>query len=209
MRDLLGQNRLRRAVLPRSRKGHERRRPSATWSKLKTHQSDRRPRPSSARGGRRQGRGGDCQRTAEAKANRKERRQTVHRPHGNALGVTIEDERLARAISELPGVKQGRRGMVHRGVQELIMAAAQLRLDFGDAAEKLRVALQGVLDDGLDGEEDGYYSSEDEDEIDPETAAKGLGSAGRMHVHAPLWRRLVPQDLLKAYKKHAKSGGPT
>ena len=84
----------------------------------------------------------------------------MHRPHGGARGVTIEDKRLARAISGLPGPKQGRRGMVHRGVQELIMAAAQLRLDFGDATEKLRVALQGVLDDGLDGEEDGYYSSE-------------------------------------------------
>ena len=65
----------------------------------------------------------------------------MHRPHGGALGVTIEDERLAPAISGLPGVKQGRRGMVHRGVQELIMAAAQPRLDFGDATENLRVAL--------------------------------------------------------------------
>ena len=87
------------------------------------------------------------------------------------------------------------------------MAAAQLRLGHGDATAKLRVALQGVLDDGLDGEEDRYYSSEDEDEIDPETAAKGLGSAGRVHVHAPLWRRLVPQDLLRAYEKHAKARG--
>ena len=127
--------------------------------------------------------------------------------HGDAGEVTIEDERLARAISELPGVKGGRRDMVHKGVQELIMAAAQLRLGHGDATAKLRVALQGVLDDGLDGEEDGYYSSEDEDEIDPETAAKGLGSAGRVHVHAPLWRRLVPQDLLRAYEKHAKARG--
>ena len=131
----------------------------------------------------------------------------MHRPHGDARGVTIADERLARAISRLPGVKQGRRDMVHRGVQELIIAAAQLRLDFGDATEKLRVALQGVLDDGLGGEEDGYYSSEYEDEIDPETAAKGLGSAGRVHVHAPLWRRLVPQDLLKAYEKHGRNRG--
>ena len=121
--------------------------------------------------------------------------------------MTIEDERLACAISELPGVKRGRRDMVHKGVQELIMAATQLRLGHGDATAKLRVALQGVLDDGLDGEEDGYYSSEDEDEIDPETAAKGLGSAGRVHVHAPLWRRLVPQDLLRAYEKHAKARG--
>ena len=64
----------------------------------------------------------------------------MHRPHGNARGVTIADERLARAISRLPGVKQGRRDMVHRGVQELIIAAARLRLDFGDATEKLRVA---------------------------------------------------------------------
>ena len=49
------------------------------------------------------------------------------------------------------------------------MAAAQLRLGHGDATAKLRVALHGVLDNGLDGEEDGYYSSEDEDEIDQET----------------------------------------
>ena len=63
------------------------------------------------------------------------------------------------------------------------------------------------MDDGLDGEEDGYYSSEDEDETDPETAAKGLGSAGRLHVHAPLWRRLVQEDLLKAYEKHGKTRG--
>ena len=68
-------------------------------------------------------------------------------------------------------------------------------------------SLQGVLDNGLDGEEDGYYLSEDEDEMDPETAAKGLGSAGRVHVHAPLWRRPAPQDLLKAYEKHAKTRG--
>ena len=106
--------------------------------------------------------------------------------------------------ARLPGVK---RPKVHKGVQELIMAAAQLRLGHGDATVKLRVALQAVLDDGLDGEEDGYYSSEDEDEIDPETAAKGLGSGGRVHVHAPLRRRLVPQDLLRACEKHAKARG--
>ena len=127
--------------------------------------------------------------------------------HGDAGEVTIEDERLARAISELPGVKRGRRDMAHKGVRELIMAAAELRLGHGDATAKLRVALQEVLDDGLDGEEDGYYSSEDEDEIDPEIAAKGLGSAGRVHVHAPLWRSLVPQDLLRTYEKHAKARG--
>ena len=44
--------------------------------------------------------------------------------HGDAGEVTLEDERVARAISELPGVKRGRRDMVHKGVQELIMAAA-------------------------------------------------------------------------------------
>ena len=144
---------------------------------------------------------------AGAQASRMEKRQSVRQHHGDVGEVTLEDERLARAISELPGVKGGRRDMVHKGVQELIMAAAQLRLGHGDATAKLRVALQGVLDDGLNGEEDGYYSSEDDDKIDPETAANGLGSAGRVHVHAPLWRRLVPQDLLRAYEKHAKARG--
>ena len=121
--------------------------------------------------------------------------------------MTTADGRLARAISRLPGVKQSRKDMVHKGIQELSLVAAQLRLDFGDAIEKLRVALQGVLDDGLDGEEDGYYSSEDEEEINPKTAAKGLGSAGRVHVHAPLWGRPVPQDLLKAYERHGSNRG--
>ena len=64
-----------------------------------------------------------------------------------------------------------------------------------------------MLDDGLDVEKGGYYSSEDEDEIDPETSAKGLGSADRVHVHAPLWRMLVPQDILRAYEKHSKARG--
>ena len=207
MSDLLGQSQVRKAVLPQCRNDHARSRRRETSLRSRTRQNGHRPRPSNARGGQRQGRGGDCQRTAGAQASRTEKRQLVRQHHGDAREVMIEDERVARAISELPGVKRGRRDMVHKGVQELIMAAAQLRLGHGDATAKLQVALQGVLDDGLDGEEDGYYSSEDEDEIDPETAAKGLGSAGRVHVHAPLWRRLVPQDLLRAYEKHAKARG--
>ena len=43
-----------------------------------------------------------------------EKRQSVRHHHGAAGEVKLEDERLARAISELPGVKQGRRDMVHR-----------------------------------------------------------------------------------------------
>ena len=207
MSDLLGQSRVRRAVLPRCKSDHARSRQRETSSRSRTRQSGHRPRPSNARGGQRQGREGDCRRTAGAHASRTEKRPSVRQHHGDAGEVTLEDERLARAISELPGVKRGRRDMVHKGVQELSMAAAQLRLGHGDATAKLRVALQGVLDHGLDGEEDGYYSSEDEDEINPETAAKGLGSAGRVHVREPLWRRLVPQDLLRAYEKHAKARG--
>ena len=207
MSDLLGQSRVRRAVLPQCKSDHARSRQRETSSRSRTRQRGHRPRPSSARGGQRQGRGEDCRQTAGAQASRTEKRSSVRQHHRDAGEVTIEDERLARAISELPGVKRGRRDMVHKGVQELIMAAAQLTLGHGDATAKLRVAMQGVLDDGLDGEEDGYYSSEDEDEIDPETAAKGLGSVGRVHVHVPLWRRLVPQDLLRAYEKHAKAGG--
>ena len=53
---------------------------------------------------------------AGAQASRTEKRQSVRRHHGDAGEVTIEDERLARAISELPGVKRGRRDMVHKGV---------------------------------------------------------------------------------------------
>ena len=105
MSDLLGQSRVRRAVLPRCKSDHARSRQRETSSRSRTRQSGHRPRPSNARGGPRQGRGGDCRRTAGAQASRTEKRQSVRQHHGDVGEVTIEDERLARAISELPRVK--------------------------------------------------------------------------------------------------------
>ena len=66
--------------------------------------------------------------------------------------------------------------------------------------------LHAVVDRGLEeGEEDGYYSTEEEDEVEEQTAARGLGEAGHVHVADSIWNHCVPRDLLKKYKRHMRT----
>ena len=71
----------------------------------------------------------------------------------------------------------------------------------------LEAALGGVAEEGLEGEEDGYYSSEEEGDIAEGAAAAGLGEAGEVTVHQSLWDRLVPRGLAAVYAQSQGGGG--
>ena len=54
----------------------------------------------------------------------------------------------------------------------------------------------------LDEEEEGYYSSADEEgEITEDMAARGVGQAGAVRVAWSPWGRMVPGDLIDTYKR--------
>ena len=79
-------------------------------------------------------------------------------------------DRLAEQVSLLPGVKCHRREMVHK---------------------VLSSTLSRVVDGGdLDEEDDGYYSSSDEEgEVTDAMAARGVGEAGRVVVSPSIWNK--------------------
>ena len=117
-------------------------------------------------------------------------------------------DRLAEQVSLLPGVKCHRREMVHKMI--LGMGDAMCGLEGGD--EGLRVlssTLGRVVEGGdLDEEDDGYYSSSDEEgEVTDAMAARGVGEAGRVVVSPSIWNKVVPPDLLKVYQRAQKEKG--
>ena len=98
--------------------------------------------------------------------------------------------------------------MVHKMI--LGMGDAMCGLEGGD--EGLRVlssTLGRVVEGGdLDEEDDGYYSSSDEEgEVTDAMAARGVGEARRVVVSPSIWNKVVPPDLLKVYKRAQKEKG--
>ena len=88
-------------------------------------------------------------------------------------------------------------------------AVSQLLLGVRDAAddhaaETIPVVvgcLTELAEKGIDlKDEDSYYSEEeDQGEVDPVIAAKGLGRVGNVPIQDTLWSRCVPEDLQNRY----------
>ena len=121
-------------------------------------------------------------------------------PHPKGGGGGVRS--LAAEVASLRGVKSHRREMVRKMI--LGMGEAMGALEGGD--EGLRVlttVLQRVRDEGdLEEEDDGYYSSsDDEGPVTAEMAARGMGEAGCVVAADSIWSRLVPRDLVSVYEK--------
>ena len=60
----------------------------------------------------------------------------------------------------------------------------------------------GDFEDDFEEEDDGYYSSsEDEGPVTAKMAVCGVGEAGRVVVAESIYNKLVPKDLLGVYEK--------
>ena len=114
-------------------------------------------------------------------------------------------QKLAREISRMRGIEKGRWGIVQAMLEG--MGKAPSKLGGGDEGERVLLAVLAKVRDGgdLEGDEEGYYSSsEEEGEITGEMAARGVGEAGDIRVANSLWSRLVPRDLLGVYRNGVK-----
>ena len=90
-------------------------------------------------------------------------------------------------------------------------AVSQLVLGICDAAgtgtaETVPVVvgcLTKLAEKGIDPEDEGsYYGDEDDDgEVDPTVAARGLGQVGNVPIAESLWSRCVPGDLRDRYRR--------
>ena len=101
------------------------------------------------------------------------------RPGGGGGGFRS----LAAEVAGLRGVKSHRREMVRKMI--VGMGEAMSELEGGDEGMRvLTSVLQKVRDGGdLDEEDDGYYSSsDDEGPVTGEMAARGVGEAGRVVI---------------------------
>ena len=108
----------------------------------------------------------------------------------------------------MKGIKLHRRGMVRNLLMG--MADAMSLLERGDQGLRilcsvLRKVRQGG--GGIEEEDDGYYNSSDDEGVTAEMAERGVGEAGRVVVAESIWKRLVPADLLRAYKRAQKNRG--
>ena len=67
-------------------------------------------------------------------------------------------------------------------------------------------SLAAVVSKGIgDDEEEGYYSStQDESEVAEDTARRGLSEAGSMTIADSIWNKCVPRGLLSKYKRHLR-----
>ena len=133
------------------------------------------------------------------------------RMHANEEGqcprVRVLREQLrdaARAISEMRGVKVHRQEMVCNLITG--MGEAVLRLECGEKGlDTLCSVLTKVGEGDLDEEDDGYYSSSDEEGVvTEEMAARGTGEAGCVTVSDKIWNSLVPRDLLGVYRRQLR-----
>ena len=63
--------------------------------------------------------------------------------------------------------------------------------------------LTELAEKGIDPEdEESYYSDEEDDgEVDPTVAARGLGQVGNVPIAESLWSRCVPGDLRDRYRR--------
>ena len=84
------------------------------------------------------------------------------------------------------------------------LGEAMSSLQGGDEGlQVLTDVLQRVRDGGdFEEEDDGYYSSSDEEgPVTAEMAARGVGEAGCVVVADSIWNRLVPHDFLRVYDR--------
>ena len=104
------------------------------------------------------------------------------------------------------GVKVHRQEMVRNLITG--MGEAVLRLECGEEGlDTLCSVLTKVGEGDLDEEDDGYYSSSDEEgEVTEEMAARGVGEAGCVTVSDKIWNSLVPRDLLGVYRRQLREG---
>ena len=106
-------------------------------------------------------------------------------------------QQLAQEVGELQGVRPEGRGSVRRAI--LSMGEGLKQFTRGEQGiHSLCRSLKAVIRKGLDDdEEEGYYSStEDESEVGEETARRGLGQAGSVTIADSIWNRCVPSNLL-------------
>ena len=90
------------------------------------------------------------------------------------------------------------------------MGEAMSSLQGGEEGlQVLTSVLQRVWDGcDLDEEDDGYYSSSDEEgPVTAEMAARGVGEAGCVVIANSIWNKLVPRDLLRVYKQTRQDRG--
>ena len=102
------------------------------------------------------------------------------------------------------GVKVHRQEMVRNLITG--MGEAVLRLECGEEGlDTLCSVLTKVGEGDLDEEDDGYYSSSDEEGVVTEDmAARGVGEAGCVTVSDKIWNSLVPRDLLGVYRRQLR-----
>ena len=102
------------------------------------------------------------------------------------------------------GVKVHRQEMVRNLITG--MGEAVLRLECGEEGlDTLCSVLTKVGEGDLDEEDDGYYSSSDEEGVvTEEMAARGVGEAGCVTVSDKIWNSLVPRDLLGVYRRQLR-----
>ena len=112
---------------------------------------------------------------------------------------------LAQKISELPEVSRKHRKVV----KNMLTAMADRMMGFADAKrgiKELNASIATVATTGLDGHDDeGYYSSEEESEVEEATAKRRLGEATSVTLADSIWRKCVPPDLLKKYRRHLRT----
>ena len=138
-------------------------------------------------------------------ADRKRGRAASPTPRRRGGGVFRS---LASEVAAMRGVKSQRREMVRKMI--VGMGEAMSSLQGGDEGLKvLTDVLQRVRDGGdLEEEDDGHYSSSDEEgPVTAEMAARGVGEAGCVVVADSIWNRLVPHDLLRVYERARRDRG--
>ena len=66
-----------------------------------------------------------------------------------------------------------------------------------------------LVEKGVDPEDENSYYGDEEDqgEVDPSIAAKGLGQVGNVPIQDSLWSRCVPEDLQSQYRKWRSASG--
>ena len=114
--------------------------------------------------------------------------------------------RGAERLSELKEVPRQRKALVREAAIGLGLSVRSFR-DGGTGLAAVAATVHAVADKGLEeGEDDGYYSTEEEDEVEEEVAARGLGKAGHVHIADSIWNHCVPKDLPRTkYKRHMRT----
>ena len=126
---------------------------------------------------------------------------------GEAVGIDLVEVHEAVGVQ----VRAKERPLVSQVVSQLLLGVRDAAGDH--IAETIAVVvgcLAELSEKGFDLEgDDSYYSDkEDQGEVDPSIAAKGLGQVESVPILDTLWSRCVPEDLQSRYRKwRTDSGG--